>query len=135
MDDLFFLGRIIFGGYFLVNGANHFMSDAMFVQYAAAKGVPMPEIAIVAAGLLIVVGGLSVLLGLWPHVGTLCIVLFLLGVSPIMHNFWAITDPAERTAEMVNFTKNMALLGGALMMVGIPRPWPYSLGQQRRIAA
>ena len=25
MDDLFLLGRLIFGGFFLYNGANHFL--------------------------------------------------------------------------------------------------------------
>ena len=46
MDDLFLLGRLIFGGFFLYNGANHFLMNATFVQYAAAKGVPMPEVAV-----------------------------------------------------------------------------------------
>lgn len=60
MDDLFLLGRMIFGGFFLYNGANHFLSNTMFVQYTAAKGVPMPDIAVAVAGLLIVVGGFCV---------------------------------------------------------------------------
>jgi hypothetical protein len=30
--------------------------------------------------------------------------------------------------EMVNFMKNMALLGFVLTTVAIPRPWPMSLG-------
>jgi uncharacterized membrane protein YphA (DoxX/SURF4 family) len=61
--------------------------------------------------------------------------LFLIGVTPIMHNFWAMADEAQRTVELANFAKNLALLGGTLMMVGVPRPWPYSLEQRRRITA
>ena len=57
MDDLFLLGRLIFGGFFLYNGANHFLMNATFVQYAAAKGVPMPEAAVIVAGVLILAGG------------------------------------------------------------------------------
>jgi uncharacterized membrane protein YphA (DoxX/SURF4 family) len=56
-------------------------------------------------------------------------------ITPVMHNFWAITDSAQRMADMINFTKNLALLGGALMMVAIPTPWPYSVDARRRIAA
>ena len=134
MKELFLLGRIVFGGYFVYSGLNHFLSSAMMAQYAASKGVPLPEIAVFATGLLIVAGGLSVTFGLVPHIGALCIALFLVGVSPMMHNFWAVPDPAQRMVEMVNFTKNMALLGGVLMLLGIPRPWPYSLEQPRRIA-
>ena len=60
MDDLFLMGRLIFGGFFLFNGANHFLMNAMMVQYASAKGVPAPEIAVAVAGVLILVGGFCV---------------------------------------------------------------------------
>jgi hypothetical protein len=36
---------------------------------------------------------------------------------------------------MGNFMKNLALLGGALMMLMIPTPWAYSVEARRRIAA
>jgi uncharacterized membrane protein YphA (DoxX/SURF4 family) len=134
MKELFLLGRIVFGGYFVYSGLNHFLSTAQLAQYAAAKGVPLPEIAVLATGLLMLVGGLSVMFGVVPHIGALCIALFLVGVSPVMHNFWAVPDPAQRMAEMVNFTKNMALLGGVLMLLGVPQPWPYSLEYRRRVA-
>jgi uncharacterized membrane protein YphA (DoxX/SURF4 family) len=84
--------------------------------------------------MLLLVGSISLLLGLWPPLGIACIALFLLGVSPMMHNFWAISDPAQRTADMINFSKNMALLGGGLMALGVPTPWPYSLEAPRRVA-
>ena len=51
------------------------VSTAMLREYAASKAVPFPELAVVAAGVLILVGGFNVLLGLWPqahelHVGS-----------------------------------------------------------------
>jgi putative oxidoreductase len=134
MDDLFFLGRLIFGGYFIYAGSNHFLSTALYTSSAAAKGVPMPEIAVLFAGALIVLGGLSIVLGLWPQIGAACIALFLIGVTPMMHNFWAISDPLQRTTEMGNFMKNVAMLGSALMTLGVPRPWPYSIEGRRRIS-
>lgn len=134
MRELFLLGRIVFGGYFVYSGLNHFLAADMMAPYAGAKGVPLPELAVYATGLLILLGGLSIIVGVLPHVGALCIALFLVGVSPMMHNFWTITDPAVRMGEMINFTKNMALLGGVLMLLGVPRPWPYSLEAGRRVA-
>ena len=80
-------------------------------------------------------GGFCVLTGLWPCVGVSCIALFLVCVSPFMHNFWAISDTAQRMLEMGHFLSNMALLGGTLMMVAIPTPWPYSLELRRPIRA
>jgi uncharacterized membrane protein YphA (DoxX/SURF4 family) len=107
----------------------------MYVQYTAAKGVPLPEVAVFGTGVLLVVGGLSLLLGLMPRIGLACIAVFLIGVTPLMHNFWDITDPAQRMNEIGNFTKNLALLGACLMMVAVPRPWARSLEARRRVAA
>lgn len=131
MNALFLLGRIIFGGYFLYNGINHFLSYPMMAGYAASKGTPMPELAVIGSGILLLVGGACVLLGLVPRLGLACIAVFLLGVTPIMHNFWAVPDPQARMGEMINFTKNFALLGGTLMMYAIPRPWAMSLDRRR----
>jgi putative oxidoreductase len=121
MDDLFLVGRLIFGGFFLFNGANHFLMNAMMVQYASAKGV------------LILVGGFCMLTGFQPHIGLSCLALFLVCVTPVMHNFWALSDPTERLNEMGHFLSNAALLGGALMMFALPRPWPYSLELRNRV--
>ena len=134
MDDLFFVGRLIFGGFFAFNGATLLLTNAQSAQYAAAKGIPMPEVAVAVAGLLILAGGLSLLTGFLPHMGVGCIVLFLAVVTPTMHAFWTESGP-ERLADMINFTKNIALLGGALTMLAVPRPWPYSIERRARIAA
>jgi len=56
------------------------------------------------------------------------ITLFFLGVTFKMHNFWAVEDPQWRMVEMVNFLKNLALMGSAWMFLLIPTPWPFSLG-------
>ncbi len=45
-----------------------------------------------------------------------------------MHNFWAVQDPMQKMGDMVNFTKNMALVGYTLMILAIPQPWVYSVG-------
>ena len=45
-----------------------------------------------------------------------------------MHNFWTVKDPQQKMGEMVHFSKNIALLGFVLMTLGIPRPWPMSVG-------
>jgi uncharacterized membrane protein YphA (DoxX/SURF4 family) len=123
----FLIGRIIVGGYWIVSGIRHFTEFNMTAGYAASKGVPAAKPAVAGSGALIVIGGLSILLGYQPLIGVTAVVLFLLGVSPMMHNFWAIQDPMQKMAEMINFTKNMALLGSTLMFLGVPSPWPYSI--------
>jgi len=128
MEVLFLIGRIIVGVYYLFNAANHFTQLDMLSGYAQSKGVPAPKVAVIATGILLLIGGLSILLGYQPVIGVAALVIFFLGVTFKMHNFWAVDDPQMKMMEMVNFTKNMALLGSALMFLAIPQPWPFSLG-------
>ena len=74
----------------------------------------------------LLVAGSSIVVGFRPEIGLVLIVLFLVVVTPVIHDFWNISDPAQRLVEMINFTKNAALTGAALMMLSRPRPCPYS---------
>lgn len=126
METLFLLGRIVFGGYFLINAVNHFKNGAMLAGYAQSKNVPSPKTAVLVSGALLVIGGLSILLGIAPGIGIAALLLFLIPVTFMMHAYWKITDPAQRTGEQINFMKNLALIGALLMMTMIPTPWPAS---------
>ncbi len=121
------IGRLLFGGLFVYNGLNHFRNRAAITGYCAYKRVPAPAAAAVLSGAWLLVGGLSIILGARPQIGAWMIVIFLLGVTPVMHNFWTVTDETQRLGEFINFSKNLALLGAALMLLAIPSPWPYSL--------
>jgi putative oxidoreductase len=127
------IGRIIFGGYWIFSGLNHFLQREATAGYAASKGVPMPEIAVLVSGALILVGGALILIGFKPHIGAWLIVLFLVPVTFMMHNFWADTDPGAKMNNMINFTKNMGLLGAALMISTI-KYWPISVEKPERVA-
>ena len=126
MKALFLIGRIVFGGFFLYNGINHFKQKQGLAQYAGAKHVPYPDVAVVASGAALAVGGASIMLGLKPQFGTLAILGFLATVSPVMHDFWTHQDPQQKQNEMIHFSKNIALLGAALVMAGIEE-WPLSV--------
>ena len=126
---LLLIGRILYGAFFLISGVNHFVKINSYKQYAGMKNVPAASVAVVVSGLLILLGGLSVLLGFWPYIGLLLIAIFLVCVTPKMHAFWSVSDPMARMGEQVNFMKNVALLGAALAMAAIPQPWPMSLGR------
>jgi uncharacterized membrane protein YphA (DoxX/SURF4 family) len=73
--------------------------------------------------------GLSLLLGYHPTIGVALLVIFLLGVSFGIHNFWTVQDPQSKLGEMTNFLKNVAILGLLLMTLAIPQPWLMSLGR------
>jgi putative oxidoreductase len=127
MNALLLVGRLILGGFFLFSGINHFLGFAMMTQYAKMKGVPFPAFAQGLTGVMLLAGGLSVLFGIYPIVGVILMVAFLLPVSFMMHNFWTIEDPQLRMADRINFLKNIALVGALLMLLAIPSPWALSL--------
>jgi uncharacterized membrane protein YphA (DoxX/SURF4 family) len=106
-------GRLIFGGYFLYNGIHHFTDRKMLIGYAKSKGVSWPEAAVYGTGALLVLGGLSLLTGVKQKVGASLVTTFLTGVTPAMHDYWNVQDQSQRMNEMIHFTKNLALIGGA----------------------
>lgn len=111
------VGRVLFGGYFVIMGLNHFMKTKELTSYAKSKKVPAPKFAILAGGALLLFGGFGVILASYVELAVLSLVVFLVTTSLFMHNFWALKDSAEKMKEMNNFLKNMALVGGALIVL------------------
>lgn len=124
---LLILGRILFGGFFIASGINHFTNAGMMSGYAGSKGLPAPYLGVVGSGVVLVAGGLSVLLGFLPVVGLALLIVFLVPASLIFHNFWTIQDPQQRAAEQINFLKNLALTGAALTLMYGAATWPLSI--------
>src|ERR1700733_13476638 len=108
------LGRLLFALIFVMAGPNHFASQT--IGYAASQGVPLASIVVPFSGVLAIVGGLSILLGYHARIGAWLIALFLVGVTPMMHKFWTVSDPMMHQMQMIMFMKNMSMLGGALLI-------------------
>lgn len=117
MDVLVLIGRILFAALFLGSGLNH-LTNTM-AGYAASRGLPAAVPATVGSGLLLLVGGLSVLLGVWADLGALLLAAFLVPTAALMHGFWKESDPQARQMEMVQFQKDMGLAGASLMLFGL----------------
>jgi uncharacterized membrane protein YphA (DoxX/SURF4 family) len=111
------IGRIIVGIYFIFNGISHFMQLDMMAVYAQSHGVPAAKLAVILTGLLLLLGGLSVLLNYKPFIGIILLLVFLIPTTFIMHNFWSVQDQQMKMLEMVNFLKNFALIGFLLMLL------------------
>lgn len=114
MDIVFLIGRILFVILFLLSALGHLTKSEYMAQYAASKGVPSAELAVVGSGVLLAVGALSVLLGVFGDLGSLLLVLFLVPTALLMHAFWKEGDPQGRQIEQIQFNKDIALAGAAL---------------------
>lgn len=119
MDVIILIGRIMFAAVFLSSAIGHFTQARAMTGYAQSKKVPMPGLAVVGGGVLLVVGALSVLLGIWPDLGALLLVVFLVPTAILMHNFWAVSDAQARQLEMIQFFKDVSLAGAALALLGL----------------
>lgn len=127
MEIAFLIGRILFGLFHILFGLNHFTKLSAMAAYAGSKGVPFPVLAVLLTGFLLLIGGLFILLGIYPRFGILALVIFYIPVTLIMHNFWAANDPMAKTMDMISFFKNMIILGSSLMFLMIPEPWKFSI--------
>jgi putative oxidoreductase len=107
-------GRQLFSIIFIIASAGHFSPDA--IESAARHGVPLPDLLVPVSGVIALVGGLSVLLGFQTRIGAWLLVLFLVPVTVMMHNFWTSSDPLTHQIERAMFLKNVTMLGGALVI-------------------
>ena len=122
------LGRFFFALIFLLAGANHFNKQT--IGYAASQGVPLASLLVPLSGVLAIAGGLSILLGYRAKLGAWFIALFLVPVTFMMHKFWTVTDPMMAQIQMILFMKNVAMLGGALLISHFGAG-PFSLDVRR----
>jgi uncharacterized membrane protein YphA (DoxX/SURF4 family) len=127
MNIAFLIGRIILGTYWLMAAFNHFKDLDYMTEYAKARGTRSPKLAVAGTGVILLIGGLSILLGVYTTVGIVLLVIFLVAVSFQIHSYWKVNDPQMRQTDLINFTKNMALAGALLMLLLLPQPWPMSL--------
>ncbi|MFM7718106.1 MAG: DoxX family protein [Actinomycetota bacterium] len=114
MDLLMIAARILLVPIFLASGMGHLTATEAMAGYAASKGIPSPTLAVRGSGVLILLGGLSVLLGIYPEYGALALVLFSIPTAFLMHAFWRETDPMAKMNERVHFLKDLALAGAGL---------------------
>lgn len=123
-------GRVLAGLFYLTMAFNHFSQLEGMAAYAAAQGVPLPEVGVIASGVLLAVAGLSFLFGWRPMLGIAALILFFVPVNLWMHDFWNMEGEAA-AREMIGFLKNTALLGTSLMLAGLEEPWPRSVDARR----
>ncbi|MDP3763834.1 MAG: DoxX family protein [bacterium] len=122
-ETIFFIGRILLGSFLLYSAYNHFSNIKGLTAYTEMKKVPMPKVAVIVSGLLLLFGGYSIIIGVRVTAGIAALTLFFIPVTFIMHAFWKEEEQA-RSMDQVQFMKNLALLGAILMLLAIPVPWP-----------
>ena len=119
MDEIFLIGRILFAYLVIGSAVGHLTKTPAMAGYAESRGVPQAKLAVQVSGVAFLLGGLSILLGIWGDIGALGLAILLLCTATMMHAFWKETDETAKMMEMVQFNKDVALAGGALVMFSV----------------
>jgi uncharacterized membrane protein YphA (DoxX/SURF4 family) len=119
LSTVFLIARIVFSIMFVMSGINHITKANDMTGYAQFKGVPSPKLAVIGSGVVMGLGGLSVILGVYADLGAIVLAAILLLMAVKMHNFWTLEDAQAKQADMIGFLKNVSMAGGALFMFAL----------------
>jgi putative oxidoreductase len=114
-DTAALVGRALLAALFIWSGAGKLAGFAGTAGYIASKGLPMPEVLAALSVFAELAGGLALLFGFKARWAALMIAVFVAVITPIFHNFWAVPE-AQVVMQKINFGKNLAIIGGMLMV-------------------
>jgi putative oxidoreductase len=120
------LGRAMLGWFFLSAALQITGNFEGTAQLMMLKNMPVPQLMLVGVLAILILGGLSLLLGFHIRAGALMLFAFTLIVSMLMHDFWKIENPIDRAADFEIFARNVAIAGGLLLLVGMG-PGPFAI--------
>ena len=114
MKLLLLIGRILYSLIFLVTIISHFSANT--IGYAQLRGIPAPTVLVPFSGALAFAGAVSIILGYKAKLGAWLIIIFLVPVTLMMHDFWNVSDAMQVQIQMAMFMKNISMLGAALLI-------------------
>ena len=84
--------------------------------YMAKEGVPIPKVMLAGAIVFLIVGSLSLMAGFKARIGALLLLIFLVLATYFFHDFWTFADPKAQQAQMIQFMKNLSMMGAMTMV-------------------
>ena len=105
------IGRWLMAAIFLMSGIAKLTDTAGTVAHMTKAGIPYADTLVYVAGCAEVLGGVALVLGLLTRVAASGLILYMIPATLIFHAFWNY-EGAERMPQMVNFMKNLAIIGG-----------------------
>jgi len=105
------VGRILLSLIFILSGLTKFSEFSTTAEHVAEQGVVLAPLMLAIATMLELAGGIGLLLGFQTRLSALALIVFMVPVTLIMHDFWQFEGQAQ-TQELVNFMKNLTITGG-----------------------
>ena len=111
------IGRLMLAAIFLLSSVGKLTNFNGTAGMMADKGIPAAQIMLVGAIAFEIAGGLSIVLGYKPRIGAILLLVFLVLATYFFHDFWKIADPKEKQEQMVQFLKNLAIMGAMVLII------------------
>ncbi len=125
------LGRSMLATIFLMSAVgNKIPNFDKMAAYMASEGVPVPKLMLAGAIVFLIAGSLSLILGFKARSGATLLLVFLVLATYFFHDFWTFEDAVLKNEQMIQFMKNMALMG-AMLFIMANGSGPMSLDNKR----
>lgn len=119
----FAVGRWFISAIFILSGIFKLTQFGAVSGMMAAKGIPLAPAALAVTLVVEIGGGFLLLTGLQARYAAIVMALWLVPVTLTFHNFWAFQGQQQQE-QLTNFLKNLAIIGGLLVVVHASRPAP-----------
>jgi putative oxidoreductase len=126
--------RILISIIFLLNGLS-IIGQTLAEHEMAAHGVPVGfvPVLIMGARALQLIAGTTSVLGIYPRVSAIALLLFPIPATLMAHAFWQAADTSLYPVQLINFFKNVCIAGGLVFIAAakdqpalLPRSTPLS---------
>jgi len=104
-------GRILLAAIFFISGLEKVAAPAATMEAIAAAGLPLPQVALLVAVLVEIVGSVLLVLGLRLRPAAAALAVFTVAAAISFHG--QLSDQNQ----FIHFMKNLALAGGLLQVV------------------
>jgi putative oxidoreductase len=111
------IGRLLMAALFIIFGIRKVLAFGFYAGYFAKLGFPAPEVMVVLAIIVEVGGGLLFAIGWKTRWMAWALIAFVVIATLMAHRYWEFADAQQYAAQMINFWKNMTIIGGLLMVV------------------
>jgi putative oxidoreductase len=121
-------GRILMMVLFVPFGWQKLIHFAATVAQMEHLNLPLPLLAAIIAVVMELPVGIAIALGVWTRPLAALLAIYTLATGFIGHPYWTMTG-AARAANMINFYKNVSIMGGLLQLCATG-PGRYSLDRR-----
>jgi putative oxidoreductase len=127
-NELILVARILMMILFVIFGWSKLTGFSGTVAYMTSTGAPVPTVSAIIAVVMEFAVGIALVVGFYTRPLAAILALYTLGTAIIGHHYWNMTG-AEQYANMINFYKNISIMGGLLLLV-VTGPGRYSIDKR-----